>query len=91
LATKPNLVTVLKSKTPYFGDKSKSRHHFESRNALFWRRDLFSSLFWVEERLILTTRSILVTVLSRNTPTFGDETNSRRRFEVENALFWRRE
>ncbi|MED4851145.1 hypothetical protein P9386_04665 [Caldifermentibacillus hisashii] len=38
----------------------------------------------------MATRSILVTDLSRKTPTFGDETNSRRRFEVENALFWRR-
>ncbi|MCM3053963.1 hypothetical protein [Caldibacillus thermoamylovorans] len=39
----------------------------------------------------MATRSILVTVLSRKTPTFGDETKSRRRFEVRNALFWRRD
>ncbi|MGG3689593.1 hypothetical protein [Caldifermentibacillus hisashii] len=38
----------------------------------------------------MTTRSILVTVLSRGTPYFDDETESRHRFEVENALFWRR-
>ncbi|WP_363551503.1 hypothetical protein [Caldifermentibacillus hisashii] len=39
----------------------------------------------------MATRSILVTDLSRKTSTFGDETKSRRRFEVENALFWRRD
>ncbi|MCM3053960.1 hypothetical protein [Caldibacillus thermoamylovorans] len=38
----------------------------------------------------MTTRSILVTVLSRGTPYFDDETESRHRFEVENSLFWRR-
>ncbi|WP_346199869.1 hypothetical protein NSQ96_12115 [Caldifermentibacillus hisashii] len=45
LATRPNLVTVLKSKTPYFGDESKSRHHLEPKNALFWRRNQISSPF----------------------------------------------
>ncbi|WP_363551500.1 hypothetical protein [Caldifermentibacillus hisashii] len=45
MATKPILVAVLKSKTPYFGDESKSRHHFEVRNASFWRRNQFSSPF----------------------------------------------
>ncbi|WP_368985402.1 hypothetical protein NST54_12575 [Caldifermentibacillus hisashii] len=45
MATKPNLVAVLKSKTPFFGDESKSRHHFEVRNASFWRRDQISSPF----------------------------------------------
>ncbi|MCB5933508.1 hypothetical protein LI012_01860 [Caldibacillus thermoamylovorans] len=39
----------------------------------------------------MATRSILVTDLCRKTPTFGDETNSRRRFEVRNASFWRRD
>ncbi|MEN0649954.1 hypothetical protein NSQ82_13130 [Caldifermentibacillus hisashii] len=43
------------------------------------------------KRPFLATRVNLVTILSRKTPYFGDETNSRRRFEVENALFWRRD
>ncbi|MEL3957973.1 hypothetical protein NST17_12315 [Caldifermentibacillus hisashii] len=45
MATRPILVTVLKSKTPYFGDEIESRHHFEPKNFIFWRRDLFSSPF----------------------------------------------
>ncbi|MDL0421974.1 hypothetical protein P5F77_17195 [Caldifermentibacillus hisashii] len=45
MATRPNLVTVLKSKTPYFGDETNSRRRFEVRNALFWRRDRISSPF----------------------------------------------
>ncbi|WP_152641941.1 hypothetical protein [Caldibacillus thermoamylovorans] len=39
----------------------------------------------------MATRVNLVTIWSRKTPYFGDETNSRRRFEVRNALFWRRD
>ncbi|MEN0649953.1 hypothetical protein NSQ82_13125 [Caldifermentibacillus hisashii] len=45
MATRVNLVTILSRKTPYFGDETKSRHHFESKNALFWRRDQISSPF----------------------------------------------
>ncbi|WP_404996088.1 hypothetical protein [Caldifermentibacillus hisashii] len=45
MATKSILVAVLKSKTPFFGDESKSRHHLEVRNASFWRRDQISSPF----------------------------------------------
>ncbi|WP_404996090.1 hypothetical protein [Caldifermentibacillus hisashii] len=45
MTTRSILVTVLKSKTPFFGDESKSRHHFEPKNALFWRRNQFSSPF----------------------------------------------
>ncbi|MEK0287695.1 hypothetical protein [Caldifermentibacillus hisashii] len=45
MATKPILVAVLKSKTPFFGDESKSRHHLEPKNALFWRRNQISSPF----------------------------------------------
>ncbi|WP_227202944.1 hypothetical protein [Caldibacillus sp. 210928-DFI.2.18] len=45
MATRPNLVTILSRKTPTFGDETKSRHHFEVRNALFWRRNQFSSPF----------------------------------------------
>ncbi|WP_368974238.1 hypothetical protein NST61_13135 [Caldifermentibacillus hisashii] len=39
----------------------------------------------------MAKRVNLVTIWSRKTPYFGDETNSRRRFEVRNALFWRRD
>ncbi|WP_404996874.1 hypothetical protein [Caldifermentibacillus hisashii] len=39
----------------------------------------------------MATRIKLVTILGRKTPIFDDETCSRRRFEVKNALFWRRE
>ncbi|MEN0649952.1 hypothetical protein NSQ82_13120 [Caldifermentibacillus hisashii] len=45
MATRPNLVTVLSRKTPIFGDETKSRHHFESKNTNFWRRDRISSPF----------------------------------------------
>ncbi|WP_368996622.1 hypothetical protein [Caldifermentibacillus hisashii] len=38
----------------------------------------------------MVTRLFLVTILSRKTPFFGDETHSRHLFEAENALFWRR-
>ncbi|MEL3956587.1 hypothetical protein NST17_05095 [Caldifermentibacillus hisashii] len=39
----------------------------------------------------MTTRIKLVTILGRKTPNFGDEPCSRRRFDLKNALFWRRE
>ncbi|WP_346207517.1 hypothetical protein NSS91_14790 [Caldifermentibacillus hisashii] len=38
----------------------------------------------------MTTRRVLVTILSRKTPFFGDEPQSRRHFEPENPIFWRR-
>ncbi|MEC5272713.1 hypothetical protein [Caldifermentibacillus hisashii] len=38
----------------------------------------------------MTTRSILVTVVSRATTLDDDETYSRRHFEAENPIFWRR-
>ncbi|MCB5933542.1 hypothetical protein LJB62_01185 [Bacillus sp. DFI.2.34] len=43
MATRPVLVTFLWRKTPYFDDETRSRHHFEPKNFIFWRRDLFSS------------------------------------------------
>ncbi|MEN0659719.1 hypothetical protein NST11_10090 [Caldifermentibacillus hisashii] len=43
MATRPFLVTILSRKTSFFGDETYSRHHFESKNSLFWRRDPFSS------------------------------------------------
>ncbi|WP_368974221.1 hypothetical protein NST61_12965 [Caldifermentibacillus hisashii] len=45
MATRPVLVTILRRKTPYFDDETRSRHPFEAENSLFRRRDLFSSPF----------------------------------------------
>ncbi|MEN0666442.1 hypothetical protein NSS89_10055 [Caldifermentibacillus hisashii] len=45
MATRPILVTILSRKTPFFDDETYSRRHFEAENALFWRRDPFSSPF----------------------------------------------
>ncbi|MCB7075571.1 hypothetical protein LI012_01850, partial [Caldibacillus thermoamylovorans] len=68
MATRPNLVTILSRKTPYFGDETKSRHHFEVRNASFWRRGQFSSSFLVGKLHFLATRPNLVTVLKSKAP-----------------------
>ncbi|MEK0290078.1 hypothetical protein P5F77_06275 [Caldifermentibacillus hisashii] len=38
----------------------------------------------------MTTRFILVTIFSRETPFFDDENLSRHHFEVKNTRFWRR-
>ncbi|MCB5934623.1 hypothetical protein LJB62_06695 [Bacillus sp. DFI.2.34] len=38
----------------------------------------------------MVTRLFLVTILSRKTPFFDDETLSRHHFKPENSLFWRR-
>ncbi|MBU5344048.1 hypothetical protein [Caldifermentibacillus hisashii] len=45
MATKPNLVTVLRRKMHYFGDEASSRHRFWSKTSQFWRRNLISSPF----------------------------------------------
>ncbi|MCB5934518.1 hypothetical protein LJB62_06165 [Bacillus sp. DFI.2.34] len=45
MATRPLLVTILNRKLLFFDDETLSRRHFEARNALFWRRDPFSSPF----------------------------------------------
>ncbi|WP_368985568.1 hypothetical protein NST54_14720 [Caldifermentibacillus hisashii] len=45
MATKPILVAILRRKTPFFGDETYSRRHFELEKALFCRRDSFSSPF----------------------------------------------
>jgi len=91
LATRPFLVVVLRRETPFFGDETLSRRHFEPRNPFFWRRDLFSSSFLTGKLPFLATRLFLVVVLRRETPFFGDETLSRRRFEAGNSFFWRRD
>ncbi|MEG6532266.1 hypothetical protein V6C20_01550 [Caldibacillus thermoamylovorans] len=38
----------------------------------------------------MATTPLIVVILWRKTSFFGDETRSRRRFETENAIFWRR-
>ncbi|MEN0648787.1 hypothetical protein NST54_07065 [Caldifermentibacillus hisashii] len=45
MTTRPFLVVILRREMLFFDDETFSRHHFEARNALFWRRDLFSSPF----------------------------------------------
>ncbi|WP_269919103.1 hypothetical protein [Caldifermentibacillus hisashii] len=45
MKTRPFLVTFLWPETLFFDDETRSRHHFETENALFRRRDLFSSPF----------------------------------------------
>ncbi|MEK6453008.1 hypothetical protein [Caldifermentibacillus hisashii] len=67
-----------------------SRRQFEARNALFWRRGLFSSPIWVEKCSILTTRPVLVTILRRKMLNFDDEPGSRHRFWLRKLQFWRR-
>ncbi|CEE00164.1 hypothetical protein BT1A1_0303 [Caldibacillus thermoamylovorans] len=74
-----------------FSDDTCSRHHFESRNSTFWRRDHFSSSFCATKPHFLATRPLLVVVFARETSFFGDETTSRRRFVPENLTFWRRD
>ncbi|MEK0287367.1 hypothetical protein [Caldifermentibacillus hisashii] len=39
----------------------------------------------------MATRPLLVVFLSRETSLFGDETTSRRLFEPQNRIFWRRD
>ncbi|MEN0659139.1 hypothetical protein NST11_07095 [Caldifermentibacillus hisashii] len=45
MATKLILVAILRREMLYFGDETFSRRHFEARNAIFRRRDPFSSSF----------------------------------------------
>ncbi|WP_161522438.1 hypothetical protein [Caldibacillus thermoamylovorans] len=45
-----------------FGDETQSRHQFEVKTALFWRRNPISSPFFGENRYFLATRLNLVTV-----------------------------
>ncbi|MEK0289907.1 hypothetical protein P5F77_05405 [Caldifermentibacillus hisashii] len=64
MATRAVLVTVFSSEMLNFGDESCSRHHFQLKNARFWRRELISSPFLVKKRPNLTTRAVLVTIFS---------------------------
>ncbi len=88
LVTRPLLVVIFAWKTPFFGEETLSRRHFEPRNATFWRRNLFSSSFLREKLHFLVTRLFLVVIFAWKTPFFGDETLSRRHFEPRNATFW---
>ncbi|MEK0290098.1 hypothetical protein P5F77_06380 [Caldifermentibacillus hisashii] len=90
MATRPLLVTILRREMLFFDDETPSRHHFGAINALFWRRNLFSSSFWGEKCSILATRPFLVAILRREMLFFDDETLSRHHFEPEIAPFWRR-
>ena len=90
LATTSLIVVFLRRKTSFFGDETRSRRRFETENAIFWRRNPFSSSFWGRKLHFLATKLVLVVVFVRKTHFFGDETLSRRRFCAENSLFWRR-
>ncbi|WP_346207028.1 hypothetical protein NSS89_04485 [Caldifermentibacillus hisashii] len=74
LATKPNLVVIFGRKPLIFDDEPHSRHRFWSKTSYFWRRNLISSSFLVENLSILATRLVLVTVFGRKPHIFGDET-----------------
>ncbi|WP_368986695.1 hypothetical protein NST54_05050 [Caldifermentibacillus hisashii] len=52
MATSLILVIILRRKRLNFGDEPHSRRHFEVKNAQFWRRALFSSLFWAKNPLL---------------------------------------
>ncbi|MEC5273039.1 hypothetical protein [Caldifermentibacillus hisashii] len=45
MTTRPILVSILMWKKLNFDDEPESRHHFGVKNALFWRRNPFSSPF----------------------------------------------
>ncbi|MEN0647857.1 hypothetical protein NSQ82_02180 [Caldifermentibacillus hisashii] len=62
MATKPVLVAVFGLEMLNFGDETRSRRRFWSRNAQFWRRGQFSSPLLGEKVSFLTTRLELVTV-----------------------------
>ncbi|MBU5340810.1 MULTISPECIES: hypothetical protein [Bacillaceae] len=49
LTTRPVLVATFGLGSLYFDDETRSRHRFWSGNAQFWRRDPFSSPFWVKK------------------------------------------
>ncbi|MEC5271672.1 hypothetical protein [Caldifermentibacillus hisashii] len=90
MATSLNLVTILRWKSLIFDDETRSRHQFEVKTALFWRRNSISSPILGERCLFLTTRPVLVTNFGWESLNFDDEPRSRHQFEVKTALFWRR-
>ncbi|MCB7078185.1 hypothetical protein LI012_15385, partial [Caldibacillus thermoamylovorans] len=90
MATRPVLVVFLSRETLIFGDETRSRRLFEPGNTHFWRRDPLSSSFFGWKLIFLATRSVLVVFFWPETHFFGDETRSRRLFELGNTHFWRR-
>ncbi|WP_346207977.1 hypothetical protein NSS91_01230 [Caldifermentibacillus hisashii] len=62
MTTKRLLVAILGRGMLNFGDEPQSRHHFEVKNVLFWRRASFSSPFLVGKLHFLATRPVLVTI-----------------------------
>ncbi len=84
------LVVIFRLEMLFFGDETRSRRLFCAEISTFWRRDPFSSSFLCRKLHFLATRPVLVVFFVRKSPLFGDETRSRRRFETENAIFWRR-
>ncbi|MEN0658062.1 hypothetical protein NST11_01340 [Caldifermentibacillus hisashii] len=65
MTTKPNLVAILGRRKPIFDDETYSRHHFEVKNAQFWRRASFSSPFLVGKLHFMATRPNLVANFDR--------------------------
>ncbi|MCM3056270.1 hypothetical protein [Caldibacillus thermoamylovorans] len=45
MTTKLVLVVIFVRESPFFGDETLSRHHFEVKTAQFWRRASNSSPF----------------------------------------------
>ncbi|WP_363551457.1 hypothetical protein [Caldifermentibacillus hisashii] len=90
MTTSPVLVTNFGWESLNFDDEPRSRHQFEVKTALFWRRNPISSPFLGENCLFLTTRANLVTILRWKSLIFDDEPRSRHRFLVKTAIFWRR-
>ncbi|MEN0665298.1 hypothetical protein [Caldifermentibacillus hisashii] len=45
MTTRLDLVAILRRETPFFDDEARSRHRFEVKTAIFWRRALISSPF----------------------------------------------
>jgi len=91
LATRPFLVVIFARETPFFGDEILSRRLFEPGNTHFWRRNPFSSSFFGWKLTFLATKPVLVVFFWLETHFSGDEILSRRLFEAENSLFWRRD
>ncbi|WP_161792919.1 hypothetical protein [Caldibacillus thermoamylovorans] len=90
MATKPFLVVIFGQDTSFFSDETISRRRFWAGNFIFWRRNHFSSSLLGRKLPFLATKPVLVVTFGQETPFFGDETLSRRRFEAGNSLFWRR-
>ncbi|MCB5935740.1 hypothetical protein LI012_07790 [Caldibacillus thermoamylovorans] len=91
MATSLVFVATFGRETLVFDDEPGSRHHFSVRYDHFWRRDLYSSPFFGGKSMFLATRSVLVTILRRETLFFGDKPRFRRHFWLRNACFWRRD